>query len=200
MISEDVIGCVVSDWETMRVAPSDWIMCSLEVGLYNERPSPTKLSGVCAQFFLDGEQRSVSRLRRPPSGQEDSSVLNLPPRQWTHGRLYASFEGEEGLILAGLRRRGPWRVDFVGYLTDGGELRQKVVERENFFTSYRKKPFAPKGKAHFSQGSQAISATPESGVTQHEEDRFLDLLVLALIGGITLLAASYSLLSVLLAG
>ena len=203
MSAEAVIGgCVVSDWETMQIAPSDWLMCSLEVGLYNERPSSTKLSGVRAEFFLDGEQRSVSRLRGPTtSGQEDSWVLNLPPQQWTHARLYATFEGEEGLILAGFQRGAPWQVDFVGYFPDGGELRQKIVERKNFLASYYKKPFVRKGYAHLSQGSQAISATPESVIIREEEEnRFLDLSILAVIGGITLLAAGYSLLSVLFAG
>src|SRR5215212_9649640 len=175
MSAEAVIGgCVVSDWETMQIAPSDWLMCSLEVGLYNERPSSTKLSGVRAEFFLDGEQRSVSRLRGPTtSGQEDSWVLNLPPQQWTHARLYATFEGEEGLILAGFQRGGPWRVDFVGYFPDGGELRQKIVERKNFFTSHYKKPFVHKGYAHLLPRSQVISTTLESAVMSPEENRLL---------------------------
>jgi hypothetical protein len=200
MSAEAVISCVVSDWETTQIEPSDWFICSLEVGLYNERPSSTKLSSLCAEFFLDGEQRSVSRLRRPPSGQEDSSALNLPPQQWTHARLYTTFEGEEGLTLAGFQRSSPWRVDLVGYLPDGGELRQKIVERKNFFTSHYKKPFVYKGYAHLLPRSQVISTTLESAVMSPEENRLLYLFILMVIGGMTLLAAGYSLFSVLFAG
>ena len=173
MSAEAAISCVVSDWETTQIEPSDWFICSLEVGLYNERPSSTKLSSLCAEFFLDGEQRSVSRLRRPPSGQEDSSALNLPPQQWTHARLYTTFEGEEGLTLAGFQRSSPWRVDLVGYLPDGGELRQKIVERKNFFTSHYKKPIVHKGYAHLLPRSQVISTTLESAVMSPEENRLL---------------------------
>ncbi len=201
MSAEAVISCVVSDWETTQIEPSDWFICSLEVGLYNERPSSTKLSSLCAEFFLDGEQRSVSRLRRPPSDQEDSSALNLPPQQWTHARLYTTFEGDEGLTLAGFQRSSPWRVDLVGYLPDGGELRQKIVERKNFFTSHYKKPFVHKGYAHLLPRSQVISTTLESAVMSPEENRLLYLLfILMVIGGMTLLAAGYSLFSVLFAG
>ncbi len=200
MSAEAVISCVVSDWETTQIEPSDWFICSLEVGLYNERPSSTKLSSLCAEFFLDGEQRSVSRLRRPPSDQEDSSALNLPPQQWTHARLYTTFEGEEGLTLAGFQRSSPWRVDLVGYLPDGGELRQKIVERKNFFTSHYKKPFIRKGYAHLLPRSQVISTTLESAVMSPEENRLLYSFILMVIGGMTLLAAGYSLFSVLFAG
>jgi len=200
MSAEAAISCVVSDWETTQIEPSDWFICSLEVGLYNERPSSTKLSSLCAEFFLDGEQRSVSRLRRPPSDQEDSSALNLPPQQWTHARLYTTFEGEEGLTLAGFQRSSPWRVDLVGYLPDGGELRQKIVERKNFFTSHYKKPFVHKGYAHLLPRSQVISTTLESAVMSPEENRLLYLFILMVIGGMTLLAAGYSLFSVLFAG
>jgi len=200
MSAEAVISCVVSDWETTQIEPSDWFICSLEVGLYNERPSSTKLSSLCAEFFLDGEQRSVSRLRRPPSDQEDSSALNLPPQQWTHARLYTTFEGEEGLTLACFQRSSPWRVDLVGYLPDGGELRQKIVERKNFFTSHYKKPFVRKGYAHLLPRSQVISTTLESAVMSPEENRLLYLFILMVIGGMTLLAAGYSLFLVLFAG
>jgi hypothetical protein len=200
MSAEAIISCVVSDWETTQIEPSDWFICSLEVGLYNERPSSTKLSSLCAEFFLDGEQRSVSRLRRPPSDQEDSSALNLPPQQWTHARLYTTFEGEEGLTLAGFQRSSPWRVDLVGYLPDGEELRQKIVERKNFFTSHYKKPFVHKGYAHLLPRSQVISTTLESAVMSPEENRLLYLFILMVIGGMTLLAAGYSLFSVLFAG
>jgi hypothetical protein len=200
MSAEAVISCVVSDWETIQIEPSDWFICSLEVGLYNERPSSTKLSSLCAEFFLDGEQRSVSRLRRPPSDQEDSSALNLPPQQWTHARLYTTFEGEEGLTLACFQRSSPWRVDLVGYLPDGGELRQKIVERKNFFTSHYNRPFVHKSYAHLLPCSQVISTTLESAVMSPEENRLLYLFILMVIGGMTLLAAGYSLFSVLFAG
>jgi hypothetical protein len=200
MSAEAVIDCVVSDWETTHIEPSAWFVCSLEVGLYNERSSSTKLSGLRAEFFLDGEQRWVSRLKRPPSGQEDSSALNLPPQQWTHARLYTTFEGEEGLTLAGFQRSSPWRVDLVGYLPDGVELRQKIVERKNFFTSYYKKPFVRNNYANLSQHSQVISTMLVAVVMSQEENRLLSLFILTVIGGMTLLAAGYSLLSVLFAG
>jgi hypothetical protein len=85
-------------------------------------------------------------------------------------------------------------------LPDGVELRQKIVERKNFFTSYCKKPFVRNNYANLSQHSQVISTMLEAVVMSQEENRLLSLFILTVIGGMTLLAAGYSLLSVLFAG
>lgn len=130
------VHCVVSDWETMENGAPDRVICQLGLDLYNEGPSPTGLGGLCVEFVLrDRGRRVVSRLRTQDS-DEKLSVLNLPPKQWVHSRLCATFTGKEALILAGLRRGSPWWVDFVGYFPDGSELRQKIIERKNYFASY----------------------------------------------------------------
>ena len=132
------VRCVISNWEVMWIGPQNWAICSLGVDLFNEEPSSMGLSAVCAEFLIEGEKRAVGRLRGPTLGQGESTALELVPQRWTHARLYTSFKGEEALILAGFRRGGSWRVDFVSYFPDGEELRQKIVERKNYFASHSK--------------------------------------------------------------
>jgi hypothetical protein len=142
------VRCVISNWGIMWIRPQEWAIFSLVVDLFNEELSSIGLSSICAEFLLEGEKRAVSCLRKPASGQGELSALDLVLQQWTHARLYASFKGEEALLLTGLRRGGSWRVDFVGYFSNGEELRQKIVERNNYFSSHSKELRVQKNFAH----------------------------------------------------
>ncbi len=77
-------------------------------------------------LFQDGEQRAVARLGAADS-DEELGVLNLPPQQWVHARLYAFFEGEAAQELVNFRQ-----ADFVGYFPDGGTFRRKIAERKEY--------------------------------------------------------------------
>jgi hypothetical protein len=129
------VRCVISGWETTirETGSLSQAMCSFEVDLFNERPSPTGLRGLCVEVFQDGDQRAVGRLRASAS-DEELWVLNLPPRQWLHKSLYAFLEGEEAQKLKDLR----W-ADFVGYFPNDKAFRQRIVERKDFVTARKKK-------------------------------------------------------------
>jgi len=127
------VRCVASGWEMTEAEPLGWAACSFEVELFNERPSPTGLRGVCVEFLRDGGQPTVGRLRLPAS-TEVLGVLNLPPQQWVRMSLHAFFEGQEARSLTDFQR-----ADFVGYFPDGRVFRRKIVERKNFVAGLKKK-------------------------------------------------------------
>ena len=129
------VRCVVAGWETAvrETGSLSQAVCSFEVDLFNERPSPTGLRGLSVEVFQDGEQPAVGRLRATAS-DEELWVLNLPPRQWLHKSVYALLEGEEAQKLKDLR----W-ADFVGYFPNDKAFRQRIVERKDFVTARKKK-------------------------------------------------------------
>ncbi len=129
------VRCVISGWETtVRETRSvSQAVCSFEVELFNERPSPTGLRGLCVEVSQDDAQGAVGRLRAAAS-DEELRVLNLPPRQWLHKSLYTLLEGEEAQKLKDLR----W-ADFVGNFPNNKTFRQRIVERKDFVTAPKKK-------------------------------------------------------------
>jgi hypothetical protein len=122
------VRCVIWGWRTTvrEAGPLSRAVCSFEVDLFNERPSPTGLRSVSVALLRDGEQWVVTRLRAADS-DEELGVLNLPPQQWVHAGLYAFFEGEGAQELVNFRR-----ADFVGYFPDGGTFRRKIAERKDY--------------------------------------------------------------------
>ena len=132
------VRCVISNWE-VRAPKSgplgqEKAVCSFEVDLFNEKPSATGLRDVSVVFLQeDGERRTIGSLRSSVS-DEEVGVLNLPPRRWVRGKLYAVFEGEEAREISGFRE-----AHFVGYFPDGSGFRQGIVGRKPFVATRKKK-------------------------------------------------------------
>ena len=135
------VRCVVWGWEMTEAGALGQAVCSFEVDLFNERPSPTGLRGVSVEFFRNGERLAASPLRISVS-DEELGVLNLPSRRWVHTSLYTLFEGEEARRLTGFRR-----AEFVGYFPDGRAFRRKIVERKDFVVGHKKKTIKRKDYA-----------------------------------------------------
>ena len=132
------VRCVISNWELTaagsRPLGQEKAVCSFEVDLFNEKPSATGLRDVSVVFLReDGEGQMIGPLRSSDS-DEEVGVLNLPPRRWMRGSLYALFEGEEAREISGFRE-----AYFVGYFPDGSGFRQRIVERKDFVATRKRK-------------------------------------------------------------
>ena len=139
------VRCVVSDWDLsfQQAGELSQATCSFEVNLFNEQPLATGLRDVRVVFVRDNGEEIIGRLRDVLL--REGVTVNLPPREWVHANLHGRFDDREARKLESFRR-----AEFLGYLPDGREFRQRIIGRKDFMA--RRKRLFP-GRKDYHSGS-----------------------------------------------